>query len=263
MKKKMRFKLFLDVLLTLMLVTLYSKNFFGIHYHEVMGIAILIPILIHILINVKTVYGMCKNFTRVPRYIRICLIVDILLFLNFVWMGISGVLISKTIFVDLSTTNVAVKLYHLFFGGMSVILLGIHIGLHICRKEMKKWIAVTVTILALAGGIYGICSSEMVRWIGMPFAVSSEIHREENREFPQDSDKEPGHGEGKGLGNGAGKGLGKGPGNGTGKGLGNGGQHGQLEMSLLQKANVYVQFMGMIFSSAMITYWLVIWKKKQ
>lgn len=254
MKKKMRFKLFLDVLLTLMLVTLYSKNFFGIHYHEVMGIAILIPILIHILINVKTVRGMCKNFKSVPRHIQICLIVDILLFLDFVWMGISGVLISKTILVGLSTTNVAVKLYHLCLGGVSVILLGIHIGLHICRKEMRKWIAVTVTILALAGGIYGICSSEMVRWIGIPFAVSSEIHREENREFPQYSDK--------GLGHGVGRGLGKGSGNGPRKGLGNGGQHGRLEMSLWQKANVYVQFMGMIFSFAMMTYWLVICKKK-
>lgn len=106
---KMRFRLFLDVLLTFILVTLSSKNFFGIPYHEVMGIAILMPILIHILINVKTVRGMCKNFKRVPRHIQICLLVDILLFLDFVWIGISGVLISKTIFVGLSTSNIAVK----------------------------------------------------------------------------------------------------------------------------------------------------------
>ena len=53
-----------------------------------MGLAVLIPILIHIFLNLKMICGMCKNFRKVPWNIKICLIVDILLFLIFAWMGI-------------------------------------------------------------------------------------------------------------------------------------------------------------------------------
>lgn len=62
----------------------------------------------------------------------------------------------------------------------------------------------------------------------------------------------PAHGEGKGEGFGQGKGPGNGFGNGTGKG----------SMSILQKINTFLQFFGIMFSRAMITYWIVIGKKK-
>lgn len=201
---------------------------------------------------------MCKNFKRVPLNIKICLIVDMLLVLTFLWMGVSGVLISKTIVTGISTTNGLVKTYHMCIGGLSVILLGIHIGLHICRKEMRTRIAVVMTILAVAGGIYGISSSGIVRWIGMPFRAATSSHLAVEREVS--FGKQSGQGQNKGFsrGEGQGKGLGKG----MGKGSGNGKRHGQGEMNLVQKLNVFIQFFGLMFSFAMATYWVVIWKKK-
>lgn len=272
MKRKISLKLILDVILTLSILTLFSKNFFGIFYHEVAGLAILIPILLHIILNIKTIRGMCKNFVKVPLNMKLCLIVDILLLLTFIWLGISGILISKTIFTSITASSAAVKIYHMFVGGLSVILLGIHIGLHICRKEMKTGIAVALTTFVFACGIYGITNSEITRWISMPFMQVSGFHFEGGREFtshipegdmeleaPENNFGEkmrkgnrPGRGEGKGEGFGPEKGHGKGFGNGAGKG----------SMSILQKISTFLQFFGIMFSCAMITYWIVIGKKK-
>lgn len=187
--------------------------------------------------------------------IKICLIVDGLLLLTFVWMGISGVLISKTILTGISTTNGLVKLYHMCMGGLSVILLGIHIGLHICRKEIRTKVAVVLTSLAVAGGIYGISSSELVRWVGMPFRAATSSHLAVEREVS--------FGEHSGRGQNKGFGRGEGQGKGLGKGLGNGKGHGQGERNLIQKINVFIQFFGLMFGCAMATYWVVIWKKKR
>lgn len=261
MKKTLNKKLMLDILLTVVLLTLFSKNFFGLFYHEVVGLAVLLPILIHILLNLKIIRGMCKNFRKASMNLKACLIVDALLLLTFLWMGISGILISKTIFTGISTTNRLVKIFHMSLGGWSVILLGIHIVLHICRKEMKTGIAVLLTILAFAAGIYGITNSEITRWMSMPFVTVAGSHFTElkepevGKEFRHD--QQQGSGQGEYSGKGPGKGLGKG----QGKGLGRGEGHGKGEISPLKKISVFMQFSGMMFSSVMATYWIFRWRK--
>lgn len=45
MKKMRSFKLILDVFMAVVVVTLFSKIFLGIQYHEIAGLAVLIPIL--------------------------------------------------------------------------------------------------------------------------------------------------------------------------------------------------------------------------
>lgn len=197
---------------------------------------------------------------------------DILLLLTFIWLGISGILISKTILTSISASSAAVKIYHMFVGGISVILLGIHIGLHICRKEMKTGIAVALTIFVFACGIYGITNSGITRWISVPFMQVSGSHFEGGKEFSSPIPKgdmepeapetnfgekigkesRPGRGEGKGEGFVQGKGPGNGFGNGAGKG----------SMSILQKISTFLEFFAIMFSCAMITYWIVIGKKK-
>lgn len=294
MRRTKNFKLILDVILTIAMLTLFSKNFFGIHYHEVAGLAVVLLILVHILINVKTIKGMCRNFKRVPMNIKMCLIVDVLLLFTFIWMGISGILISKTILTEISTTNVFVKLYHMSLGGWSVILLGIHIGLHLCRKERKKSFAIVFTVFALIGGIYGISNSSVMRWISMPFAITMSAPREENGEASHygkgngsefhgensessndtvnsnTTDKKHINSNGNGQnGMNQGNGFGKGDRNGLGRGNGFGKDgenalgkgHNQGQLNLIQKVNVLIQFFGIMFSCAMITYWIVILKK--
>lgn len=76
---KAKIRIALDIFLTVVLLTLFSKNFISMAYHEIVGLAVLIPILIHIAINRKAVFAMVRNFQRYPLRMKICLIVDILL----------------------------------------------------------------------------------------------------------------------------------------------------------------------------------------
>lgn len=66
--------------------------------------------------------------------------------------------------------------------------------------------------------------------------------------------------QGHGFGQGKGQGFGKGKG--MGKGMGKGEHRGQSGMSILNKISVFIQFLGIMFSFAMIVYWIVIGKKK-
>ena len=56
--KKKNTRLVLDLILTVALLTLYSKNFLGLQYHEVVGLGVLIPILIYSSANILDLHFM-------------------------------------------------------------------------------------------------------------------------------------------------------------------------------------------------------------
>ena len=271
MMMKRNFKIILDVIMLLASITLYSKHFISMDYHEIAGLILIGLVIVHIVINIKTIMAMTKKFMKVPLSIKIGLIVDILLIICFGWLGVSGIFISKTILTSISSTSMIFKMTHMFFGALSVVLLGIHIGLHICRKPMPMKIAVIASIIIFACGIYGVVQSSELSWLSMPFMVSS---------GQQGGMK--GNGEGPGMGeHGNGMMRGERPDNDMGKGgfegkfdKGNfeGKHNGQgfegkdknrKSSSIVQKIQTVVMFLGMILSFSMITYWIVVLKKKK
>lgn len=137
-KTKNKVKLILDIVLLALTLTLFNKSFISMKYHEVTGLVIIGIMLIHIGVNIKTAKAMCVKFTRLPVALKTCIIADVLLLINFLWFGISGVLCSKTILTSISSSNNIFKLYHMAAGASALILLGIHVGLHICRRPMQK-----------------------------------------------------------------------------------------------------------------------------
>lgn len=169
-----KLKLILDIILLLMMITFFNKNLISMQYHEIAGLIMIGLVIVHIAINTKMITAMCKNFIRIPLAIKAGVITDILLLLCFLWIGLSGVFISHTILTFISSTNVIFKLGHMFAGGLSVILLGIHIGLHICRKPMPVILAIIVSAVVFCGGIFGAVNSSEIRWLSMPFTAMTQ-----------------------------------------------------------------------------------------
>ena len=62
----------------------------------------------------------------------------------------------------------------MFAGGLSVLLLGIHIELHIYRKSFSKITSIIVSVLILCGGIYGITNSNEIQWLSIPFSTMTQ-----------------------------------------------------------------------------------------
>lgn len=195
---KQRFKIALDVIMLLMMLTFFNKQLISMQYHEIAGLVCIALVIVHIVINLKTVTAMCKKFMKVPLAIKTGLIVDILLLLCFICIGVSGVLISRTILTGISSTNMIFKMLHMFAGGLSVILLGVHIGLHICRRPLPVPAAAIASAIILCLGIYGITSSSELRWLFMPFMTASQPgagnHNNFNGRRPDQSDNRNGNG---------------------------------------------------------------------
>lgn len=276
---KRRLKIILDVIMLLAALTLFNKQLISMNYHEIAGLVLIALVIVHIIINVKTVTAMCKKFIRVPAAIKAGLIVDILLLLCFICLGISGILISKTILTSISSTNMIFKLLHMFTGGLSVILLGIHIGLHVCRKPFPTPYAVIASGIILILGIYGITNSNEIRWLSTPFQISSQPDQSEHFNGPMNDDSmQSSNGNGETQEH---KGYGKqmhGNQNQNGKNADEFGSDHQLDsgegnmhsmqknrpsLSLFQKLQNVGMFLGMLLSCTVITYWITIPKRKK
>ena len=139
-------------------------------YHEVAGIVLIVATTVHILINFRTLKAMGTKFIKIPWTVKTGLIVDILLILCYGFIGISGVMISKTILTEFSSHSMIFRFGHTFAASCSVILSGIHIGLHISVKPMNTLLAASLTVLVLTGGIWGILKSNELQWLTSPFS---------------------------------------------------------------------------------------------
>ncbi|MGN0178733.1 MAG: DUF4405 domain-containing protein [Monoglobaceae bacterium] len=258
---KRRFKIILDIVMFLAALTLFSKQFISMEYHEIAGLVLTGLFIIHIAVNFKTMVGMAKKFIRIPTALKVGLIVDILLVVCFAIVAVSGILISHTILTSISSGNTVFKMLHMFSGGLSVILLGIHIGLHICRKPIPTAAAIIASVLVLCAGVYGAVNSGELRWLSMPFTAAAQSEgggiRPGTALNPGSGANQSDAGQGKGMHNGQGKE------NSGVQGMTEGRQKGNAaSMPLSQKIETVIMFLGMILTCTMITYWIFVPKKK-
>lgn len=255
MKRKL--KITLDIIMLLMTITFFQKNLISLQYHEIAGLILIAVMVLHIAINGKIIRAMCKNFIKIPSEIKVGIFVDALLLICFLWIGLSGILISRTILTGISSNNAIFKLGHMAAGGLSVILLGVHIGLHLCRKPFPTIAAILISVIVFIGGIYGMINSCEVRWLAMPFTIVSQpdgadmrgekapsMQRDsdtQNRDFEDFDRQKPSQDDGAPSQRSEG--------------------HGTASSSLPQKFENVLMFLFMILSFAMVTYWIVLWKR--
>ena len=218
-----------------MVITFFNKNLFGIAYHEVGGLVLTLLFVLHVAVNLKTFVAMCRKFEKVPAEVKIGAVLDMLLILCFLWIALSGVMISHTIFKGISSFLPIFRLGHLFAGGLSVILLGIHIGLHL-RKSRSVAVPVMISILILCLGAYGMAGSSFVDWLGLPFGGISHVEHQARLHA------QSGHG---GMQAGT-AGQARMPG---------------AAMSWGERIESVVMFLFLISSFAVVTYWMVRIKK--
>ncbi len=176
----------MDVLLLLALLISFNKNAISMAYHEIAGLAIIAAFVIHHLINRKwigTITG--KLFSKnIKTSAKVSWVVDALMFVCWLLIGISGVLISHVVF-HFNVQGMTWKTIHYFCAALSIILTGIHLGLHtgfiggMWKKlpagfygKAAKGIGLVLLIAVFAFGCYSFTATSFSRWISMPFASS-------------------------------------------------------------------------------------------
>jgi hypothetical protein len=139
---KVRSNLFIDITIFFGFLVATEPNFTGNTIHEWLGLAVFFTTLVHLLLHWNwVVYVIKKFFKRMPLSKRINTVVDLLIFVAFVTITFSGVMMSKS---ALATLGISVpnggswKQLHSLAMTASLYLVAIHFALH------WSWVASTI-----------------------------------------------------------------------------------------------------------------------
>lgn len=184
--KKNIIKMILDIVMIVVLAMLYNSHVASMSFHEIAGLGIFGLFIIHCLLNVKWITSVSKRFfsTSLSPKVRLGYIVNLLLAITFIFAIISGIQTSQVLFPADSHGSIWRGIHH-FCGAVSIILVGIHLGLHwtfisnmvkkiIPLKDVaRKSISITLLIAVLAFGFYSIATSSFRSWLVEPFTTQT------------------------------------------------------------------------------------------
>ena len=174
-------KLSLDIIMVLVFALHFNTRVFsGLEFHEIAGLALGGAFLIHLALNGKWVKHVTANLLspKVLLRTKISYLVDVLLLLSMGFILVSGVMISKTVLVGVFKTsnNHLFQSLHIVVSYVSLLLIGIHMGLNwswvmntfkrIIRVTQKSSvlskIGIAAVVLVLGFGSYTIYSEDIV-----------------------------------------------------------------------------------------------------
>ena len=171
-------KIVLDIVMILVIASIYSKNVISLMYHEVMGLILLMLFVIHVVFNRSFISRVTPGIfsDETTRKVKLHWILDILLIISWSAVGVTGILIYALI------------PWHFFSAAVSLALTGIHIGFHwnylrnlihrcfpgtLCiKKTMKVLIAASVLY-----GCFSLVTGSVGIWTAAPFRSHSEEQR--------------------------------------------------------------------------------------
>jgi len=157
-------KVILDILLMLLLIPLMYFRFTGGLIHELLGIAFTIVVFIHLVFNYKWIKSVTKNYKNVKPKIKLLYIINIIVFISYFIAIITGILISRYIFLFISSSFSLTSTLHNISSYISLILTFVHLLLH--YKDIKNTIenkvksnsskGIAFTVLAIITTIFAI-----------------------------------------------------------------------------------------------------------
>ena len=175
-------KIALDAVMLVLLVLMYKKQVISLSFHEIGGLALIGLFVIHNLLNARWIGATTRKiFSKAtPGMVRARYIVDVLLLVSFLTVGITGVLINKTLFAIHVAGNA--KTLHYFAAGLSILLMGVHLGLHAdylfgklfkagANKIAKIATAVLLAAMVAFGG-YSLFTTQFVSFLAAPLQTA-------------------------------------------------------------------------------------------
>ncbi len=175
----------LDMVMLVLLVLMYEAQAITIAFHEVGGLVACGLFLVHHGINWRWIVGVSSRFFRrsLPVKTRVGYLLNVVLLVLVVFIALTGIMISRTIFVEIYGTTPLWRFGHLFASALALVLVGIHTGLHwsFIRSMFTRYVKLPHTVAKLAGvvclvavlgfGIYSIVTTNFTVWLAAPLAA--------------------------------------------------------------------------------------------
>lgn len=141
--------LILDTLLLLALLVVSVPNFSGKVIHEWLGVALLLVVVFHIFLHWDWIISVGKKyFSKLWHTSRLKFFVDILVFLSFISVSFSGLVISENFMpalgLSFNTTSMVWRILHSLTADAAVMLIGLHFALN------WKWVVNSIKSYVIA-----------------------------------------------------------------------------------------------------------------
>lgn len=162
-----KFRMILDIVMTLLFIILMGYYVTDNTVHEVLGTITFVLFILHNILNIKWYKSIFKgkhNFQRIFHTAT-----NLLLFIAMLGMMISGIMISSDVFdfLNIKTTMFGRSL-HMISTAWGFVLMAIHVGLHITATMSKlnntmknstfEYVYYFIIILLIGFGIYSFIS---------------------------------------------------------------------------------------------------------
>jgi hypothetical protein len=129
-----RFNFLLDTAMALAFVIVMEARFTGLHYHEILGVAIAVAFFVHIMLHRRWVIGITRQFFQIRRLLseaRFKYVVNLSVLVVLSVSIATGILISRTlgvVFLPDPGTYAYVLTLHVGTSRLSLLLIGLHIA---------------------------------------------------------------------------------------------------------------------------------------
>ncbi len=130
MTTKFKIKMLLDLAMTIIMIVLMGYEVSGSFWHEVLGTAVLLMIIIHNLLNIRWFVSIIKSKNKNYKDV-LKVIINLLLTVNSIFLLISSLIISKHLFIFLGIIELGSWVYiHRLTAFLEIIMIAVHLGFH-------------------------------------------------------------------------------------------------------------------------------------
>jgi hypothetical protein len=129
-----RARLLLDLAMFGVLLVAYNPAWSGLAWHEWLSVAVVVPLLLHLVVNWDKVVRVASTFAdRLFHGSRLDLVVDTVLFVAAVTVTVSGLMISQVVARALGIAIAPASIWvsvHSWSADLTIVLLLVHFALH-------------------------------------------------------------------------------------------------------------------------------------
>lgn len=140
---KTQVNVFLDLLLTAVFVVDMEEHFTGLALHELLGLVFGVAFALHIVLHWDWIVNITRTFfKKLVHESRVNYLLNLVLFADMLFVVVSGILISRTLGLELSLAQDAqqtLKMLHMVAADLVLVIVALHLGMH------WKWIKTNST----------------------------------------------------------------------------------------------------------------------
>lgn len=151
-------KIIVDILLFIFMLAEFSRVYLPPEIHEIIGICLIVLVIVHLILNGKYIRAIPKGKYNAKR--TVMLIVNAGFFISFVLTTVFGVLSSQNVLSFINMGDLTTVYLHKIFAYLSLVLMGLHLGINLgamidkIEEKVGKKALYLVFIVIILFGIY-------------------------------------------------------------------------------------------------------------